>query len=86
MKTVWKFEVPVADEVTVTMPRHAVILDVKASGPDLLRLWAIVDSTASPATRRLSIRGTGHPLRGVGQHIATVEAHPLIWHVFEAAS
>lgn len=85
MKTIWKFEIPVADEVTVSMPRYAEILDVKAASPSLLNLWAIVDTTSAPAPRRLSIRGTGHPLGGVGKHIATTQAHPLVWHIFEAA-
>lgn len=85
MKTIWKFELPVHDETSVVMPRHSRVLDVQASpDPTVLWLWAEVDNTFATAPRAFSVRGTGHPLDGVGAYIATVPTGMFVWHIFEA--
>lgn len=84
-KTIWKFEMPVADETEVRLLAGAEVVDIQAAGPARLHIWAIVDPDADAARRRFSIRGTGHPLGDVGAHVATVQAPPFVWHVFEAA-
>lgn len=87
MKTIWKFEVPVEDEVSVEMPCHSEVLAVQeGESPGVLWLWAIVDDTFTTRPRRFSIRGTGHPLGEVGPYIATVQTGPFVWHVFEEAA
>lgn len=85
MKTIWKFELLVTDEVTIQMPRGAEILHVAPTiTPAFLQIWAVVDPKAAKVGRRLSIRGTGHELGSVGEHLATVQADSLVWHIFEA--
>lgn len=87
MTTIWKFALSVGDDTTVTMPQGAVILDVKDAGPGLLSLWAIVDPDAPTEERLFHVRGTGHPLGEVGEHVATVATASsglFVWHVFEA--
>lgn len=87
MRTIWKFDVTVADEVSVTMPRGAQIVHVATTPtPAFLQVWAIVDPKAAKVGRRLSIRGTGHDLEEVGDYLGTVESGMLVWHVFESAS
>lgn len=85
MKTVWKFELPVQDDVTVSMPQGAIVLDVQSAHAGMLTLWAIVHPDEPTEDRAFHVRGTGHPLGEVGQYVATVSDGPFVWHVFEAA-
>lgn len=57
MKVVYKYPV----KPNIEMPRDAQILDVQWQGRDSV-LWALVDTDAPPAFRRMLIVGTGHPL------------------------
>lgn len=50
-----------------------------------LELWARIDPQAPHVDRRFAIRGTGHVLGDVGEHIGTVQDAPYVWHIFEAA-
>lgn len=85
MRTIWKFEIPVTDEVAVTMPRGAEVIEVAHLMVGVLVMWAIVDTDEPEVSRRFSIRGTGHPLGEVGEHLATVQTPGvLVWHCFEA--
>ena len=85
MKTIWKFDTVVADEVEIVMPEGAEIIHVAPwMTPAFLQLWAVVDPEAPRVGRRLSIRGTGHPLGEVGDHLGTVQSQGLVWHLFEA--
>lgn len=84
MKTIWKFEIEVADEVAVIMPRYAEILAVQSDGHDTVNLWAVVDSDYPTEERRFRIRGTGHPLLDVGKYVGTASTDLFVWHVFEA--
>lgn len=85
-QTIWKFEVDVDDDITLKMPQPAVILDVKAPAPDQLLIWAVVDPALPETERRLHVRGTGHVLGAVGEHIATLPVGPSVWHVFKAVN
>ncbi len=85
MKTIWKFEIPVQDEISeVLMPKGAKIVHV-GSQPDRrnIALWAQVDSEAKKVIRRFKVYGTGHPLMA-GTYVGTVlVGDMLVWHVFE---
>lgn len=84
MKTIWKFEIPVTDRPLVTMPAGARVLHVAEARPDLLWLWAEVDTDAPTEQREFVIVGTGHPLPAVSEHHGTVQTGPFVWHVFSA--
>lgn len=86
--TIWKFEIPVDDTVTINTAGTAVVrwLHVEASGSATLTLWAEVDLDEDRSAV-VHVRGTGHPMQGnEGQHIGSVLAGPFVWHVFAGAS
>lgn len=89
METVWKYEVPVGDDIEIMMPEGATILPyVHAASAATLHVWAIVDPSATLSPRRLKVFGTGHPMHEgtYGPHIGTVVASPFVWHLFEGAN
>lgn len=86
--TIWKFPLPLADEVRVPMPGGAQILTVAAVFNEPF-VWAIVDPGAPVVERELSIRGTGHALGTVGGYIGTFVLEgggSFVFHVFDAVS
>ena len=86
-QSIWKFELPVEDEVSVEMPRGSRVLSVGVQGVRIF-LWALCPTGRVPKeVRRFAIRGTGHPADGVSRNgfIGTVMLHgdALVFHVFE---
>lgn len=82
--TIWKFEFRIDDEVTLSMPRGAHILHAGMQGQTPC-VWALVDSKAPKVERFFRVFGTGNPLCGEGRmkHIASFQAPPFVWHLFE---
>jgi hypothetical protein len=87
VKRIFKYGLPVCDEITLYMPFGAEILHVDAQGSDdyALCLWALVDPDSETELRTFAVRGTGHPADGLRakDHIGTVLAGSFVWHVFE---
>lgn len=88
MKTIWKYEVSVAAEVSIPMPEGAVILPhVQMLHSEAMNIWAIVDPDAPAKEKTVHVVGTGHPMhRYLGQYLGTATDGTLVWHVFEEAS
>ncbi len=85
MDTIWKFPFPVEDEFKLSMPEGASVLSV-AMQRGVPSLWAKVSPDAPLAPHRFSVRGTGHPLGSVGEHIGTFQpTNTLVFHLFHAA-
>jgi len=84
--TIWKYNVPVEDEVTLEMPKGARLLSFQAQEYDLV-LWALVDPNANIEMRRFNVYGTGHPIPSIEQqYIGTAQEQgvgSLVWHLFE---
>jgi hypothetical protein len=82
MITIWKFQVPVTDIVSVQMPAGAEILTVQVQ--DGACVWAMVDTDAKKVTRTFRWRGTGHVAGGVGIYVGTVQlmSGELVFHLF----
>jgi hypothetical protein len=59
MRTIFKYPLPVADEIAVTMPKGAQLLSVQTQH-GVPCLWALVDTNAPMRERALAVRGTGH--------------------------
>jgi hypothetical protein len=89
MKTIWKFQVPVQDEITVDMPVGAKILTVQmqAGSPCI---WALVDADAPVQPRHFAWRGTGHDAGGLAllKYVGTVSilGGGLIFHLFDRST
>jgi hypothetical protein len=83
MRTIYKYELPFNDKVTVNMPKGAEVLTVQTQGRGLY-LWALVEPSISTVERRFEIFGTGHPITaGKRNYIGTAQVGPYVWHVFE---
>ena len=88
--TIWKYDLPVQDEVIeISMPVGASPLSVGSQfgDPSSVQLWASVDPDVEPAPLRFWIIGTGHPYPQTDKtllFIGTVitSGGSLIWHVF----
>lgn len=83
MTTIWKFTTPIADEIHISTPPPAVVVEAALVDSYTLAVWAIVTPGEAEHDLHLAIRGTGHPLGGVGSHIRTVTDGRFVWHVFE---
>lgn len=88
MKTIWKFiDHGRGEERRVVMPSNAQVVHATAESEGralVLTVWAVVDPTAEREERVFHLRGTGHPLGLVGEHVATTIHGPFVWHIFEA--
>lgn len=88
MKTVWKFNLPLKDYVTVAIPRNAKLLQVAVQHdyvlPVTIQLWAIVDTEEKFENKQFRIAGTGHKLTAeeAQNYIGTVFFKALVFHVF----
>ncbi|AXQ62106.1 hypothetical protein SEA_SKYSAND_73 [Gordonia phage Skysand] len=96
--TIWKFTILVEDEVEIAI-RHGKFVRWLPHGDAVLRhqqidglqidehvieLWAVVEPHPGVVERRtVHVRGTGHPLGHVGEHIATLRDGIFVWHVFD---
>lgn len=88
-QTIWKFGVPIDDEVGVKMPKGAVVLSVQVQH-DQPTVWALVDTEAKTEVRSFHWRGTGHPADGLNpkQYVGTIQVRggALVFHLFEGAA
>jgi hypothetical protein len=83
-RTIWRFDFPVTDRVTVAMPEGTVILKgVGTRGPEL-SVWGEVDKARPWANRTLRVVGTGNPFDARGHvHVGSIVVDPFVWHVYE---
>ena len=91
MRTIYRFDIPIQERFSITMPLGATILclSVQDRAPHFPSMWCFVDSTQPPVERHFVIMGTGkhapddvHP----NEHVGTFQMHGFVWHVFEVAS
>lgn len=92
--TVWKYDVPAADEFTLQMPSGAEVLTVALQGTIVdsrhppIRMWVRGNPAASLESRRFRFAGTGHPLDvDVQRYVGSVQLMDggLVFHLFEMA-
>lgn len=87
MTTIWRFNLAITDEQTISMPAHARILAVGVREGNLC-LWARVDPEMTLEQRCFRILGTGNPieppLRGE-TYLGTADMGMFVWHVWEVA-
>jgi len=84
--TIWKFDVPVQDELTVPMPDGAKVLTVQMQGGQPC-VWALVDPDRPVRGRQFAWRGTGHETDSLAplMYVGTVQMMngSLIFHLFD---
>ena len=86
MRTVWKFELKVSDDIQkFEMPSNAKILHVAMQGRTPC-LWVEIDKSEEMEERRFKIYGTGYSIkRGYDDYRGTCvdDALSLVWHIYE---
>jgi len=84
MKTIYKYELALTDEQTISLPADAEILDIQQQGQDLCA-WVKLDTDMPERDRKITICGTGNPISDLTlAHIATVQIGAMVWHFFES--
>lgn len=94
MKSVWKFEFKIDDNVDIEMPEYAQILHVDVQlqqkpgerHKEVPCIWARVTTDRLMVRRRFLLSGTGHDLPDISlEHIGTfkMDQDRLVWHLFE---
>jgi len=83
-KKIFKYPIGLYDFQDVTMHDGAWIIHAGYQG-DQLCLWAIVDTNADYASKRIHILGTGHSMpKGIMlRHLSTIQSDIFVWHIFE---
>ena len=82
-EAIWRYPINVAGEQTVKMPQGAQLLSVQIRD-GMLTVWAKVYPGNPTVEKKIFVYGTGHPLpHDPGNYVGTVQAGPLVWHVFE---
>lgn len=67
------------------VPRGAEFIHVGSEAPDIVCVWAALDSDAPKDERTFRIFGTGHPIPdevGFEGYLGSTQAPPFVWHVF----
>lgn len=85
MKTIWKYSIPIEDDIEIEMPHGAEILCVQMQGGEP-RLWVLIDPEGLMTTRRFRLAGTGHPIEEIGlKYIGSFQMlnGRLVYHLFE---
>lgn len=81
---VWKFPIPVKEEIAISMPSNALLLHVAEQCGEG-QLWACVDPSSPRVSRRFWVRGTGWKIEGGANYVGTwmTNSGLLVWHLFE---
>jgi hypothetical protein len=85
MKTVYKYQLSFREDVTLLMPKSAVIVAVGCDGIGQPCVWAEVDFNRLHETqqRKFGVYGTGGHVPDFWEYRGTFFAMPYVWHVFE---
>jgi len=82
--TIYKYTIPLQDEISVEMPTGAEILSSQVQNGEI-QVWAKVEPAAICRPVLFRIIGTGHPFPdGEWQFVDTVQCHggDLVFHIF----
>jgi hypothetical protein len=86
MKTIYKYVLPVEDEVRISMPAFAEVLSVGAQKEQVC-VWVLVDTIMPSLHKTFRIAGTGHPIEEPEKwsFIGTVLLYEgaLVFHIFQ---
>lgn len=84
MRTVYKYAVRIDDTWNrVDLPVGARIVHVGSQDRFYVMFWADVAPGAAREARWFRVFGTGHTVWARAEHIGSVQAGELVWHLFE---
>lgn len=83
VSTVWKYDVPVDDQVHVVDMPPGFVIGVACQRPNCVTFWAEVDSDAPVASRSFVVIGTGHIVPDESIHLGIAFDGPFVWHLYE---
>ena len=88
MKTIWKYELDIDNEVEISLPKHSKILSVQTQEGKPV-LWAEVNTDNQLEKRFFNIFGTGYKIDDKlpmgGKYIGTFQMREgiLVFHLYE---
>jgi hypothetical protein len=83
MKTIWKYQISITDEQTLSLPQHRKFLSLQLQN-GIPCLWFLVDPDTDKESVIFDFFGTGQPInRFIGKFIGTVQLDNLVFHLFE---
>ena len=62
MKTIYKFQLKLQDNIRIDMPAGAELLSVSSGLSETAYLWALVETDSRHVERTIRCAGTGHPI------------------------
>jgi hypothetical protein len=84
MKTVYKYEIELANEVTLDLPVGAEVIKFdKDPNRTQLCIWCIVDTNQPIKAKTFAIRGTGGNIESNLWYLTSAIVNPFVWHLFE---
>lgn len=85
-KTIWKYQFPIDDHITILMPHGAKVLAVQVQDR-VPCIWALVDTRETKCVPyKFRLYGTGHPCESdLSNYIGTFQmaGGKLVFHLFE---
>lgn len=84
MSKIYKYPIPVNDEIVLKMPKGAVVLTVQIQKSEPF-IWALVDPEKEEVERRFYLYGTGMTVTHSETYIGTFQIlnGGLVFHLFE---
>lgn len=85
MNTVWKYDVVIDDNFSLSLPKNAKILSVQMQNGNA-QMWCLVDDSEKVSlTRYFRLAGTGHPIQENRlKFVGTFQPNSyLVFHLFE---
>jgi hypothetical protein len=81
---IFKYPLKFTKSQSLTLPKDSEILSAQIQD-DMICLWAAVTDELATEERTFKIFPTGHSFGDIDKHafINTVQAGPLVWHIFE---
>lgn len=83
MITIYKYELELKGEQSLSLPADAEILSIQVQN-GCICAWVKLDTEKPERTRTIAIYGTGQPGGpNSAQYIATLQMGSMVWHFFE---
>lgn len=88
MNRIFRYEIPVTDNSTISIPAGSQFLHFGMGVKGELAVWFLVDDEISPRTEvKFRAYGTGHPVDcdpngWPGHFLGTAVRPPFVWHLF----